>query len=119
MNKDTTTTETITTFSGSTITLEYSDHFAGRQFIQDLIKQFGEPGENANHYIFSLRALEMLISYGVEHHNASKNQLAYFLFDTVPDVTFREIVAYCENDILTNNAQLEKYDYWEAKGAKE
>ena len=82
------------------------------------MSRYGDPKANQLLYLYAVRALELVIDYGLEHHNASKNQLAYYLFDFIPDVTFSEIVAYCDNDILTTNARLEKYDYWDTKGAE-
>jgi len=112
-----TTNETITTNAG-TVTLEYADSFAKDQFIKHIMSNYGDPKANQLLYLYAVRSLELVIDYGLEQHNASKNQLSYFLFDVIPDVEHAEIVAYCSNDILTNNARLEKYDYWDTKGAE-
>jgi len=111
-----TTNETITTNAG-TVTLEYADSFAKDQFIKHIMSNYGDPKANQLLYLYAVRSLELVIDYGLEQHNASKSQLSYFLFDVIPDVEHAEIVAY-SNDILTNNARLEKYDYWDTKGAE-
>jgi hypothetical protein len=111
-------TEEIKITRGGIVKLEYTDHFAQEQFIEHIMEKYGDPKDNRLLYLYSVRALELVIAYGLEHHNVSKNQLSYFLFDVIPDVEHAEIVAYCDNDILTNNARLEKYDYWDTKGAE-
>ena len=114
-----TTQETITTGASGSITLEYADHFAKEQFIKHILRKY-EPAAKANQllFLFSIRALQLTVDYGQEHNNVSKNQLAYYLFDVIPEVTFSEIVAYCDNEILSDNARQEKYDYWDTKGAE-
>lgn len=114
-----TTTEHIIKRNDDEIVLNFADYFAKEQFIKHVVSKYGEPHDNELLFLYSVRALELMIDYGIEHNNASKNQLAYFLFDLVPDVTFAEVVAYCDNYILTNNARIEKYDYWDTEGAEE
>ena len=103
------TTETITDTTPA-ITLEYENGFASKQFIEHItaIYCYGQKLSK----MFLCKFLEAVIEYGIESKNASKNQLAYFIYDMVPDVEFCEVCAYCSNEILTNNARLEKYDYW-------
>lgn len=43
-----------------------------------------------------------LIEYGLAHHNNSKDQLAYFLSDIIPEVEFEDIAKFCDNSILTS-----------------
>lgn len=94
-------------------TLDYWDNFAGKQFIEHLIH--AHDITEANGAMFTARLLELVIEYGQEHRNNSKDQLAFYLYDVIPDVEFSEVVAYCSNDILTNNAKNEKYEYWDSK----
>ena len=88
--------------------LVYTNHFAKQQFIMHLLLK-----HHLATCVYSLRTLENIVNYGLEHKNTSRNQLAYFLFDIVPDVEFKEVAAFCEDDILTVNAQYEKDDYIE------
>lgn len=100
------------------ITLELEGSFAVRQFIADQLRKHTELIDKPTDpllKIYTARLLETVIDYGLEHKNASKDQLAFYLYDVIPDVDFAEVVAYCSNDILTNNARNEKYDYWDSK----
>lgn len=94
--------------------LEYEAGFAKRQFIEAVITKYSNDKDELLK-IYTTRLLQLAINYGIEHHNNSKNQLAYYLFDVVPDVTFAEVVAYCADEILTDNAIIEKGDYWDEK----
>lgn len=105
--------ETITTNTNE-IELTFENNFDREAFIKHIVKKSESDG-NERLYIFAVRFLERVIDYGIEHKNVSKNQLAYFLHEIIPDVEFAEIVAYCANDILTNNARHEKYNYWDSK----
>lgn len=106
--------ETITT-NNHTFELEYTDHFASDQFIRHVLNKYDNGDKKDLVYLFSARMLETVIQYGIEHNNVSLNQLAYFLYDIIPEMEYSEVVAYCENDILSQNARLEKYDYWDRR----
>lgn len=92
------------------VKLEYSDGIAGRQLIDHLINKYGVGSDKAQ--IFVIRFIENAIAYAVRNHRGNKNHMAYYLHEVLPDVTFSEIVAYMENDELTDNAVREKYDFW-------
>lgn len=115
MNKTTTPNkevERIHTSKNHTVELEY---YAGSpidetKFIEHLIVKHGLSGQNS---VYAIKCLENIVDYGKDRKTASKDQLAYYLYSVVPEVEFKEIVAYIADDCLTSNAIEEKYDYWD------
>ena len=56
-----------------------------------------------NSYLRSL--VENVIDYAHAHEHVGKDQLAYFVSDMLPEVTFGEVAMFCEDDILTASGQ--------------
>ena len=48
------------------------------------------------------------MNYGKEHHGHTKDALAYFLSDMIPEVEFGEVAMFMDDDHLTRNGQMEK-----------
>lgn len=47
--------------------------------------------------------VENIIDYGLKNKNISKDQLAYFLSDTICEVEFLEAARFCPKDSLTDS----------------
>lgn len=47
------------------------------------------PGCVDNHWNYDL--VENIVEYGLKNKNYSKNQLAYFLTDLIPEIEFEEV----------------------------
>lgn len=77
------------------------DYFNQKDFLEWLScnTRFEERGSFDWHY----ELLSNIIEYGLEHHNHSKDQLAYFISDMIPNVEFDDVARFCDNSILTNN----------------
>lgn len=48
---------------------------------------------------FAVDMAENIIDYGLKHCNHSKEQLAYFISDMIPEVEYCEVVDFCSSDI--------------------
>lgn len=103
-----TNTEDITTGDGTVITLDYEGQgFASKQFIEHLIRK-----HNLYNDVFSLLFLRKVLDYGLEYNRISKDGLAYWLIDLVPELEFNEVCGYYADECLTQNGQAAKRDYW-------
>lgn len=52
-----------------------------------------------------------VIDYALKHKNISKDQLAYFISDLLPEIEFLEVAKFCSNECLTGGTleQLGRY----------
>lgn len=104
--------EHITTGNGGAVDLHYQGQgFAEKQFIEHLIAKHNLTDGNGAQ-IFSVRFLEKVIAYGKEHERGSKDGLAYFLFDLIPELEFNEVCGYFADECLTGDGIANKRDYW-------
>ena len=63
---------------------------------------------------FSQSMVDNLANFAVENQNHSKDQLADFLSDVIPEVEFKEIAGFCEDAILTESyGQEQKREFQE------
>ena len=62
--------------------------------------------------VFGRNLLESIVEYAIKNEHVSKDQLAYFLSDIIPEVEFCETAAFCEDTILTSNGLYEKEKFW-------
>ena len=60
---------------------------------------------------FSIRLVENIIEYGLEHETNSDDQFASFLEEVLPEVEFGEIAAFCDDDILSDDGRKKKVDW--------
>ena len=72
-------------------------------FMAYLKEQFGPMDDH-----FTYEMVENLVNYGKEHHGHTKDALAYFLSDMIPEVEFGEAAMFTDDDYLTHNGQMEK-----------
>lgn len=72
-------------------------------FMAYLREQF-EPMDN--HFTHDM--VENLVDYGNKHHSHTKDALAYFLSDIIPEVEFGEVAMFMDDDYLTYNGRMEK-----------
>ena len=49
-----------------------------------------------------------MVNYVKKHHGHTKDALAYFLSDMMPEVEFGEAAMFTDDDYLTHNGQMEK-----------
>ena len=106
----TTTTETKTTGSGRTVNLDYEGHgFASAQLIAYLIEKHPCIRMDA----FAVLFLRKVIDYGLENNRVSKDGLAYFLSDLIPELEFNEVCGYYADECLTENGKEAKREFWE------
>lgn len=63
---------------------------------------------------FSKEMLKYIISYGLENKNNSKDQLAYFLSDIIPFISFEEVIMFVDDKILTSDSIKTKYEILES-----
>lgn len=61
-----------------------------------------------NHFTHDM--VENLVNYGKEHHGHTKDALAYFLSDMIPEVEFGEVAIFMDDAYLTHNGQMEKQE---------
>lgn len=52
-----------------------------------------------------------IIDYGIKNQNVSCDQLAEFLEDMIPEVSFEEILIFFDDTVLTNSSRIQKYNY--------
>lgn len=52
---------------------------------------------------YAWQLLSNIIDYGIGHENVSKDQLANWITDIVPEVSFEEVALFCADEILTNS----------------
>ena len=88
--------------------LQFIDGFAHEQFIDYL-----QTKHNFDSDSFAIDLIQQLIEYGRKYHKVSKDQLAYFLTDIIPDLDFYEAAAFFEDKCLTQNGQTEKQRFWQ------
>ena len=99
--------------------LEYENHFAGLDFGSYLIEK-QEAADPENTFTpLACNFLSNIINYGISTKQTTKDSLAYFLFDLIPDITFDECAAFCEDAILTTGAQEVKARFWAEHEAAE
>ena len=58
------------------------------------------PGVIDTHWNYDL--VENIIDYALENKNASKDQLAFFISDMLPEVEYTEVAKFCDKDILSD-----------------
>lgn len=109
-------TEVITSENGAELVTLHFDEYGHdtKQFIEFIISKY-DLHHNNPASVFSVVMLRNMIDYGKDHYAGTKDRLAYFLFDIIPDVEFKEVVAFFSNDVLTTNAKYEKYEYWDSR----
>ena len=74
------------------------------KFISFVLTTYGESNNEFERYL-----LYNLIEYGVKNHCVSKDQLAYFLSDIIPNVEFKDVIKFMNDECLTENAKKMKY----------
>lgn len=57
---------------------------------------------------YALDMIDNIIQYGIQKQNVSRDQLVWFLYDILPDISFKEIAVYCDDDKLTAYGLSEK-----------
>lgn len=57
---------------------------------------------------YVLNIIDNIIQYGIQQQNVSCDQLVWFLYDILPDISFKEIAVYCDDDKLTAYGLSEK-----------
>lgn len=62
---------------------------------------------------FSILMLEKVIQYGIKRHNVSKDELAYYLMDVIPELEFTEATAFIIDDQLTSDGLKHKNNFWD------
>lgn len=70
------------------------------EFVQFVLTTHGDSNNQ-----FEYLMLYNIVEYGIKHHNTSKDQLAYFLSDIIPNVEFTEVINYVNNDYLTESSK--------------
>lgn len=64
------------------------------------------------HQAFTLELAENVLDYAIENHNASRDQLVFFIMDIFPEgLEFGEIAQFADDSILTKRGQEEKRAY--------
>lgn len=58
------------------------------------------PGVIDTHWNYDL--VENIIDYALENKNTSKDQLAFFISDMLPEVEYTEIAKFCDEDMLSS-----------------
>lgn len=58
------------------------------------------PGVIDTHWNYDL--VENIIDYALENKNTSKDQLAFFISDMLPEVEYTEVAKFCDKDILSD-----------------
>lgn len=58
------------------------------------------PGVIDTHWNYNL--VENIIDYALENKNTSKDQLAFFISDMLPEVEYTEVAKFCDKDILSD-----------------
>ena len=77
--------------------LQYDEHgLASKQLIEYLIKL-----HKLDHSVYAILTLEKIIEYGEAHEDASKDQLAYYLTDLIPELTYEEVILFFADEKLT------------------
>ena len=104
--------ERIHTDKDFTVELEYfnGSPIDDKKFIEHIITK---PRLSGPISAYAVRCIENIVEYGKGHKTASKDQLAYFLYSLIPEIEFKEVVAFIEDESLTANAVDEKYSYWD------
>ena len=72
-------------------------------FMAYLKEQFGPMDDH-----FTYDMVENLVNYGKDPHGHTKDALAYFLSDMIPEVEFCEVAMFMDDACLTHNGQMEK-----------
>jgi hypothetical protein len=69
------------------------------------------------HQAFTLELAENILDYAIENHNASRDQLIFFIMDIFPEgLEFGEIAQFADDSILTQHGQEEKRAYIQEHG---
>lgn len=89
----------------------YTNHFALQSFITYQIDK-----QQLRNDLYAVYMLEKLATYATKHQKPTRDSLAYFLMDTVPELEYAEAVAFCEDEILTEDAQEIKRTFWRQGG---
>lgn len=84
--------------------LQYDEHgLASKQLIEYLINI-----HDLNSSVFSILTLEKIIEYGEANCDVSKDQLAYYLVDLIPELTYEEVILFFSDEKLTEFGLEEK-----------
>lgn len=51
---------------------------------------------------FERNLIRSIVVYGNDHHSVSKDQLAYFLSDVIPDIDFEDVIKFIADECLTD-----------------
>lgn len=85
------------------------DNFNREAFFSYLSDKFNLNIDSS--YSFLRDLFDNLVEYGENHHNTSVNQLAYYIYDIVPNIELEEVLSFDKNNFknLTNEISV-KFD---------
>ena len=64
---------------------------------------------------FAREMAENIIDYGIRNLNHGKDDLAYFISDIIPEVEFKEVAGFCDDQILTDTGKAAKQEFLKDK----
>lgn len=67
--------------------------------------------ENFNLNNYSKELIENIIDYGIRNKNTNSDQLAYFLAEVLPSISYEELLMFFPDQLLSDASRIEKYEY--------
>ena len=93
--------------------LQYTDGIDANMLIKFLIEKHDLEDGGKYAETFAIMMLEKTIQYGIKRHNVSKDELAYYLMDVIPELEFTEATAFIIDDQLTGDGLKHKNNFWD------
>ena len=87
--------------------------FAIEEFMEFMDEKLKDNQLHDSHYTREL--IENLVNYAENHEHTTRDSLAYFLSDIIPDVEFGDVAAFCRDDILTSYGLEMKKSHWDCQ----